>query len=91
MIGTFGKPPADLPKDFKDWDSAKKVEQLIQALDEVDARQWGQPGGIDLASDPRVRELITLGDAAVPALIDVVEITPIPPVEAQANGADTTS
>jgi hypothetical protein len=39
----------------------------------VDARQWGQPGGVSLASDRRVGELVRLGDAAVPALLDALE------------------
>ena len=52
---------------------AKKVAYLLDALDEVDARQGGQPGGVDLASDRRVEALIAIGDPAVPALIDAVE------------------
>jgi hypothetical protein len=39
----------------------------------TDARQMGQPGGIDFASDPRVAALIDIGDPAVPALIDALE------------------
>jgi hypothetical protein len=62
-----------LPDDFEKWDAKKKAAHLIDALDEVDARQWGQPGGVDLASDRRVAELVRLGDAAVPALIDALE------------------
>jgi hypothetical protein len=50
-----------------------RVRELIQALDEVDARQQGQPGGVDLASDPRVEALITLGEPAVDGLIDAIE------------------
>lgn len=72
--GTFGKQPAkDLPADFASWDAARKTTYLINALDEVDARQQGQPGGIRLASDPRVKALIEVGDAAIPALIDTLE------------------
>jgi hypothetical protein len=73
-MGTFGKSPAEKwPDEFDKWDAKKKVAHLIDALDEVDARQWGQPGGVDLSSDRRVEELIRLGDAAVPALIDALE------------------
>jgi hypothetical protein len=71
--GTFGRGPGKLPDGFDGWDVKKKVAHLIDALDEVDARQSGQPGGVDLGDDPRVRALIKLGDAAVPALIDAVE------------------
>jgi hypothetical protein len=72
--GTFGKvPPAQWPDGFDKWDAKKKVAYLIDALEEVDARQQGQPGGVDLSSDRRVEELIRLGDAAVPDLIDALE------------------
>jgi hypothetical protein len=71
--GTFGQAPGPLPECFGAWKTRKKIAYLIDALDEVDARQRSQPGGVDLRSDPRVRGLIRLGDAAVPALIDAVE------------------
>lgn len=57
--------------------SAHEIEQRVRAiideLEDVDARQWGQPGGVDLASDARVRALIAIGEPAVPALIDALE------------------
>jgi hypothetical protein len=62
-----------LPSDFEKWAVEKKVTYLIDALEEVDARQIMQPGSVNLKSDRRVAELIRLGDAAVPALIDVLE------------------
>ncbi|QEL20687.1 hypothetical protein [Limnoglobus roseus] len=72
--GTFGKAPAETwPDGFDTWNAARKATYLIDALDEVDARQDGQPGGVDLAGDRRVRELIRVGDASVPALIDALE------------------
>ncbi|WP_157370000.1 hypothetical protein [Zavarzinella formosa] len=72
--GTFGKTPDEKrPDGFDKWPPKKKADYWIEALDETDERQWGQPGGIDLASDLRVRELIRLGDAAVPSLIDAME------------------
>jgi hypothetical protein len=72
--GTFGKVPAEKwPADFERWDGKQKAAYLIDALDEVNARQTGQPGGVDLASDRRVKALIDLGDIAVPALIDAVD------------------
>jgi hypothetical protein len=71
--GTFGRDPGKLPEGFNRWEIKKKVIHLIDALEEVDARQWGQPGGIDLGSDARVAALIEIGEPAVPALIDVIE------------------
>lgn len=72
--GTFGRAPAATwPEGFDGGDVPRKVAYLVDALDEVDARQWGQPGGVDLASDRRVRALVDLGNPAVPALIDAVE------------------
>jgi len=72
--GTFGKDPsANWPKDFDSLKPRKKIDWLIDSLEEVDARQWGQPGGVPLGMDRRVVALIEIGDAAVPALIDAVE------------------
>ena len=71
--GSFAKAPPEKPDGFDKWDAMKKVAYLINALEEVDARQDGQPGGVDLASDYRIQELIRLGDAAVPDLIDALE------------------
>ena len=58
---------------FDSWDQNKKIAWLIDSLEEVDARQWGQPGGVPLGMDRRVAALIEIGDPAVPALIDAVE------------------
>lgn len=71
--GTFGMPAPEKPKDYSAMTEEQKISFLIQQLHEVDARQWGQPGGIDFSADWRVQELIALGEAAVPALIEVVE------------------
>lgn len=71
--GTFGKPPGPPPDGFDDWPADKKVARLVHDLEDVDARQRGQPGGVDLSDDPRVKKLIDLGEAAVPALIDCIE------------------
>ena len=72
--GTFGKESAKTPpKDFDQLEVNKKIAYLIDSLQDVDARQDGQPGGVDLAGDFRVAALIKIGDAAVPALIDVLE------------------
>jgi hypothetical protein len=71
--GTLNRQPDDLPKDFDQWPAKKKVTRLIRDLEEVDARQGGQPGGVDLSGDPRVLKLIDIGEPAVPALIDCIE------------------
>lgn len=49
------------------------VAALVKDLDQVAARQWGQPGGVDLASDPVVQALIQCGDDAVEPLLDCLE------------------
>ena len=70
--GSFGKVPAPVPG-FDKLPIEQRVARLVHDLEEVDARQQGQPGGVDLSEDPRVGKLIDLGDAAVPALIDCIE------------------
>jgi len=72
--GTSGKQPSALPPGgFSKWSDADKTEFLIESLEEVDARQFSQPGSVDLVMDPRVGGLIKIGDAAIPALIDTIE------------------
>jgi hypothetical protein len=46
---------------------------LIADLENVRARQWGQPGGVSLADDAVVKDLIRCGDAAVEPLLDCLE------------------
>ena len=46
-----------------------KVAALIRDLDQVAARQWGQPGGVVLGESPIIKDLIAQGDAAVEPLI----------------------
>ncbi len=46
-----------------------RVEALIRDLDQVTARQWGQPGGVVLGESPIIKDLIAEGDAAVEPLI----------------------
>jgi hypothetical protein len=72
--GSFGKePPDNWPDGFDKWEAKKKVVWLIDSLDEVDARQFSQPGSVPLSQDRRVVELIRLGDVAVPGLLDALE------------------
>ncbi len=46
-----------------------RVAALVGKLDQVAARQWGQPGGVVLGESPIIKDLIALGDAAVEPLI----------------------
>ena len=48
----------------------ERIKKLIDALDDVRARQWGQPGGVSLGEDRIVKALIDIGEPAVDALID---------------------
>ena len=52
---------------------AERVHDLIRDLDLVQAHQWGQPGGVNLAKDPIVSALISQGDAAVEPLLDCMD------------------
>ncbi len=53
--------------------SSQRIQALITALDQVAARQWGQPGGVPLGQDPIVQALIKEGEPAVEPLIAAVE------------------
>lgn len=50
-----------------------RIAALIQDLDKVSARQMGQPGGVMLAQDPIVADLIKEGSPAVEPLFDCME------------------
>ena len=54
-------------------DQAERVRVLIRDLDLVQARQWSQPGGVNLGEDAVVSALINEGDAAVEPLLDCLE------------------
>jgi hypothetical protein len=49
---------------------AQRIAALVRDLELVHARQWGQPGRVNLAEDPIVQALIHEGDAAVEPLLD---------------------
>jgi len=51
----------------------ERIAKLIDWLDQVSARQWGQPGGVNLADDRIVQALIKEGNAAGDALLDCME------------------
>jgi hypothetical protein len=62
-------PPAGPPPEFAGWDERKRIAFLIDSLEEVlSSDRWG---GFD--DDWRCTELYTIGDGAVPALIDAME------------------
>lgn len=54
-------------------EQSERIAALLRDLESVSARQWGQPGGVDLSWDPIVLALIQEGDAAVGPLIDCLE------------------
>ena len=54
-------------------DQAARVTALIRDLEEVSARQWGQPGGVNLVDSPIINALIVEGQAAVEPLIECYE------------------
>lgn len=49
------------------------VPELIRRLEEIDARQWGQPGGVSLVRDPIFTSLTSKGIVAVEPLIACLE------------------
>src|SRR5262245_48668903 len=49
------------------------IAAQIDDLENLDARQWGQPGGVSLARDPRVEVLVKRGAEAVEPLLDAME------------------
>ena len=61
----------DQPAAIKD--PKARAVALIAQLDQVDARQDGQPGGVSLGSDPIVAQLISCGDPAIEPLIACLE------------------
>jgi len=60
-------------KDTKSVSPEARIAELIKDLEEVSARQMGQPGGVSLGEDPRVSSLIREGNAAVEPLLDCLE------------------
>lgn len=50
-----------------------KTKVLIELLDEISARQSGQPGGVYLGEDPILKELIRVGEPAVELLLTCLE------------------
>ncbi len=68
--GTFGRAPAPLQTNLRGWSFERRLKFLLDALEDVDARQEGGPGEPDLDGQTILRELVACGEAAVPALLD---------------------
>ena len=58
----------DHPAEYKD--KSKRIAALIRDLEEVSAREWGQPGGVALGFDPVPKALQKGGVDAVEPLLD---------------------
>lgn len=58
----------DHPAEYKD--KRKRILALIRDLEQDSARQWGQPGGVDLEEDPIPQALEKEGTDAVGPLLD---------------------
>ena len=56
----------------KNPDKDIEIAALISNLENVSARQWGQPGGVDLTTSPVVQELIARDEEAIPALLQAM-------------------
>jgi hypothetical protein len=67
------RPLAPGAPDPKEKDRAKRITALVRDLQNVSARQMGQPGGVALNMDGRVNALIKEGEAAVGPLLDCLE------------------
>lgn len=74
-LNEFGQALETLPRDYDSWTEAQQADWLVAGLDECDARQLGQPGGIDLGTNWRAGALFKLGPDALPALRDALENT----------------
>lgn len=59
--------------DIQKLEGEARITALIEMLDQVAARQWSQPGGVDLTSDPIIGALLEVGAPAVPAILDAIE------------------
>lgn len=64
---------ASLAEIMRYTEKGARISALVEALDEVSARQWGQPGGVSLGEDKIVAALIAEGYEAVEPLLRVLE------------------
>jgi hypothetical protein len=77
--GRFGKGPSPVPSGLDDWDAGRRADYWIARLDEIENISLRRtcdrdfdPADVDERPAP-IRELIKLGDVAVPKLIAVLE------------------
>ena len=54
-------------------DQEPRIAALVRDLEEVAARQWGQPGGVSLAGDPIVAALAKEGTVTIDTLLKCLE------------------
>lgn len=54
-------------------DPGQRIAALINNLEEVGTRQWGQPGGLAWGDDPVMQALVAEGPAAVGPLLECLE------------------
>jgi hypothetical protein len=72
--GTFGKKPVmELPKELASWSKDKKLAYLITSLEDLCAPSFVGTGHIPFLDDFRITALISLGESAVPALIEAMD------------------
>ncbi|HUJ59997.1 MAG TPA: hypothetical protein VLX92_15940 [Kofleriaceae bacterium] len=69
---TYPQPPLDLAR-LAMLPQPERIARLVAALDQVAARQMGQPGGVALGEDPIIQALIKEGEPAVEPLITAFE------------------
>ena len=65
--------PVPEPGELSERPVEERIDALIDGLDGILVYQDGQPGGVNLGEDERVRALVEIGDPAVPKLLDVIE------------------
>ena len=70
---TFGVVAPKKQAGFQSWEKKRQVQWLIEQLDQVNARQKYQPGGVNPLRDWRVKALINIGEPAVVPLIETVD------------------
>jgi hypothetical protein len=67
--------PAALPALPAETEAEKSqhIKKLIDSMEYISARQWSQPGGVEISADPIVQQIAQEGDDAVPPLLDVLQ------------------
>ncbi len=71
--GTFGRKKSVRPEGFEDWSAERRIAHLIDTLDDADTREGAHFITPSFTTDERVKGLVKIGAAAVPALLDCLE------------------